>query len=419
MDPLVYWIWLSLSCTPDSSTFVKLLAEFDTPEGIFAADDEAIGSCIGSRNRDRAVLLRRDLKPAETLLTLCREKQIGIVTYSDPRFPKSLREISDPPVLLYYRGVLPDFDAMCGIAVVGTRHMSEYGKRSAFHISMDLARAGATIVSGMALGIDGVALAAACAVDRPTIAILGCGIDICYPKEHLTLARAIVKQGCIMTEYPPSTPPYRYHFPQRNRLISGLCAATIVIEGREKSGSLITARHAMAQGRTVYALPGNVDSETSEVTALLLKNGAKVCTAADDVIRDLEFVYTGILNPFLLSEPIRVRTEEVLSRLGVGLPRSRTRILAPRKKESERAGEGIPPPNEHDERAATDAPEPQTLAPKLLAVYRRIPADGDCAVESLVEEDRSIREVMRALLQLEIGNFVEMLPGERVRRKIQ
>ncbi len=408
-NPMIYWLWLSLSLPPASPACGKLLRRFSDAERIFFADDGEIRRIADVTARETEVLFRRDLTDAARVLDFCERRGVGILTYADPRFPEALRGVPDPPVLLYYRGCLPDFSASFCVSTVGTRRMTDYGQRSAFHISLDLARAGATIVSGMAAGIDGVALAAALSVGRPTVAVLGSGIDICYPSEHLTLAREIVKTGCIFSEYPPGTPALPYNFPRRNRLISGLSAVTLVVEGREGSGALITARQATLQGRTVYAVPGSIDSETSGAANLLLKNGARACTSADDIIRDFEFVYTGILNPYLLSEPVSVRMEDALCAVGV---RSAAQPKIRRQKETK----------------PTPKPKPAAPAPratdifmteKETAVFCRIPPDGDCDTESLVGDGLGVRDVMRTLLSLEIKGAVELLPGERVRRKTE
>ncbi len=410
MDPRIYWVWLSLSLTPATDTFRKLYEHVPDAKGIYDLDDATLTRLLGSTCRDAQRLGRKDLTQAERVLTFCLRKNIGIVTFEDAAYPPLLKNIPDPPVLLYYRGTLPDFAASFPVAVVGTRHMTSYGRKSAFHISFDLARAGATVVSGMANGIDGVAHAAAIAAGGTTVAVLGCGIDICYPKAHLTLARSIVGAGCVMTEYAPATPPLAFHFPQRNRIISGLCAATLVMEGREKSGSLITARCAMAQGRAVYALPGNVDESTSEVTALLLKNGAHALTSADDVIRDFEFVYTGILNPYRLSEPVSVSMEQTLSRLQVGqIKEEKTSRRFLRKEAAV--------PDARSTKTPKDVPLP-TMTEEERGVYESLPADGGvCDVESLVNASCTLRTLMRVLLSLEIKGCVELHPGERVSRK--
>ncbi len=424
MDSLLYWVWLSLSCTPGYTTFDKLIAEFDSPEQIFSATDSEIASCIGDRVRDYTMLVRRDLEGARAVLDFCMRHKVGILTYADSAYPDALRSIVGSPVLLYYRGQLPNFSSICPIAVVGNRKMSVYGQKSAFTIAADLARAGATIVSGMAKGIDAMAMAGALSEEGRVIAFLGSGIDICYPEEHLTLARETVKNGCIMTEYAPGTPPDRYNFPKRNRLISGLSAATLVIEGKEQSGAMITARHAMAQNRPVYALPGNVDSPGSAAAHLLLRSGAKLLTAADDVVRDLEDSYLGILNPFAMAAAEAAEMEPVLRRLAVGGSSEKgkgslvSRIFArsahrTEKEESPSKEEFVL--REDNSRIKIE----QALAamdPEARALFEAIPESGDCSLESLCSEALPLRTVMKYLLKLEIKGLVTMLPGERVQR---
>lgn len=423
MDSLLYWVWLSLSCTPGYTTFDKLIREFDSPEQIFFASDGEIASCIGERVRDYTMLVRRDLEGAKTVLEFCTRHQVGILTYADSAYPEALRSIVASPVLLYYRGKLPDFSSICPIAVVGNRKMSAYGQKSAFTIAADLARAGATVVSGMAKGIDAMAMAGALSEEGRVLAFLGSGIDVCYPEEHLTLARETVKNGCIMTEYAPGTPPDRFNFPKRNRLISGLSAATLVIEGKEQSGAMITARHAMAQNRPVYALPGNVDSPGSAAAHLLLRGGAKLLTAADDVVRDLEDSYRGILNPFAMASAEAADMEPILRRLSLsgsaekGKSSLVFRIFG--KSASRAEKEKSDSAEAFSAKADADARAEEVLAamdPEARAVFEAIPESGDCALESLCNEELPLRTVMKYLLKLEIKGLITMLPGERVQR---
>ena len=242
MDNTVYWIWLSLALTIGSESFKRLIGRFDSARDVYDADETELRQLLGKRTKDLEAVCDKDLTRASEILEFCQSKSVGILTYSDDRYPEALRRIDNPPVLLYYRGILPDFNSECFVAVVGTRRLSDYGRKNAFEISRGLAEAGAVIVSGMALGIDGVAHAGALSGGKSTVAVIGSGIDVCYPPEHLTLARSIVKQGCIMTEYAPGTAPDGKNFPRRNRIISGISSSVVVIEGRMRSGSLITAR---------------------------------------------------------------------------------------------------------------------------------------------------------------------------------
>ena len=423
MEDMIYWIWLSLSCTPDSATFPKLLEKFGSAREIYEADIKEISRAVGFRSSDRRALDDKDLTRAREIYEFCKKHSVGLLAYSDESYPDSLRNIPTPPVLLYYRGILPDFRGGFFVASVGTRSLTDYGRRAAFNLSYDLATAGAIIVSGMAVGIDGVSHAGALAAGASTVAVLGSGIDVCYPASHLTLAREIVKSGCIFTESPPGTKPTRYSFPRRNRIISGLSNATVVIEGAERSGAVITARHARLQNRPVYALPGNVGNRSSEAANLLLKNGARLLTRAEDIINDFSADFPSALNPFLLQEKRQVDMTSALSTYrvsavcqGDSIFNSNTRD----KKQGRKYERNIPTEkyiSVGDENIASEIKEPPASFDKYaLEVYKKIPKDGGCEIESLVG-DGSLRDVMKALLKLEMGQFIVMLPGERVARK--
>ena len=229
----------------------------------------------------------------------------------------------------------------------------------------------------------------------------------------------LLERGGILSEYPPGTQPIGALFPPRNRIISGLCRATVVFEGAEKSGALITARYAKEQGRTVYALPGNVGSKTSQLSNLLIKNGAKICTSAEDVLNDFIDSYRGVINPFMLKESIKADMMKTLSEYGVvavcpdddifSVPKSASAAKNARAKVNEaiaeEPGEMITPPANFDKSA--------------LKVYKRIPTEGSCSLESLVDSEMNLREVMKCLLKLEMGGFIVMLPGEAVSRKFK
>ena len=416
MDNLIYWIWLSLACTPDSATFPKLISKFPDAKAIYDADIKEISRVIGANASDRAALADKSLDKAMEIHSFCTKHNVGLLSYSDERYPKSLKEIQTPPVLLYYRGVLPDFNSGVYIASVGTRTLSDYGRRSAFKISYDLACAGATIVSGMAMGIDGVSHAAALSAGKPTVAVLGSGIDVCYPNAHLRLAREIVKTGCIITEFAPKTQPQRYNFPKRNRIISGLASATVLIEGGEKSGALITARCAQSQGRAVYALPGKVGDKNSEASNLLLKNGARLVTCAEDIIKAYDNSSTGLLNPFNLQSRLPVDVMEALRNYEVVAVAQGDDIFTPPKQKKQRVEKAPAFDTPNEEEQVTQAP-PDSFDKNALKLYKKIPVSGEISIESLISEEFSMRDIMKLLLKLEMGKFVVMLPGEKVARK--
>ena len=422
MNNLVYWIWLSLACTPDSATFPRLLESFDGAEEIWGATDRQIRAAVGTSASDCNKLINKDLTKAQEIYDFCTSKGVGIVTYADDAFPESLRDIPTPPVLLYYRGKLPDFNSGFRCAIVGTRALSDYGRSNAFKLGYDMGCAGATVVSGMAIGIDSVALAGALAAGATTIAVIGSGIDVCYPMQHKRLAREIVKCGCVMTEFAPGTKPDRYNFPRRNRIISGLSAVTVVIEGKEQSGAMLTARHAKNQNRPVYAFPGNVGSLNSQLSNLLIKNGAHLCTGADDIVRDFEKEYPGILNPFKLEEHISANMNAVLTSLEVCAVCPSDDIFKPSRSKAKNFVDDSHSISNITSDIPEQAQKPEELPafdPKCLKIYKKIPTGVEYPIESLTDEENDLRSVMKLLLKLEMGKFVVMLPGERVKRNLK
>jgi len=217
-------------------------------------------------------------------MDLCAQRGIDFLLFSDPDYPATLKEIPDPPLLLYKKGTLIENDRNA-IAIVGTRHPSFYGRAQAKRFSQELAAKGITIVSGLARGIDQVAHDGALQISYGrTVAVLGCGLDIIYPREHEDLYRRISERGAVLSEYPLGTPPLSENFPRRNRILSGLSYATFVVEAHSRSGSLITAHQAAEQGRDVFALPGPVDQLTSRGTHQLVKEGACLVETPEDIL---------------------------------------------------------------------------------------------------------------------------------------
>ena len=212
--------------------------------------------------------------------------EIEIMKKGNPGYPEKLYEIKNPPKEIYYRGNLDLLKKRC-VAVVGSRTTTVYGRNTAGAIGRSLGAAGVTVVSGMAMGIDSCAHEGALNVGGSTAAVLGCGPDICYPPENRILMADICRSGLLLTEYPPGTPANRYNFPNRNRIISGLCEATVVVQARNRSGALITAELAAEQGREVFAVPGNIDSQYNLGNNRLIKEGAAPIICTDDILEYL------------------------------------------------------------------------------------------------------------------------------------
>jgi DNA processing protein len=240
---------------------------------------------VGPKLAAKIAVAREEIH-AEEEIEVCRSNGVAIVTLSDPQYPRPLREIPDPPGVLFVRGQWEPRDAI-GVAMVGTRHGTQYGLRQAERLAGSLARAGLTIISGLARGIDAAAHRGALAAGGRTIAVLGSGVLNVYPPEHADLAAQVAAHGAVISESPPRAEPLPGVFPQRNRVISGLALGTIVVEAGERSGALITARHAMEQGREVFAVPGRIDDRTAVGCHRLIRDGAKLVQSPEDVLEEL------------------------------------------------------------------------------------------------------------------------------------
>jgi DNA processing protein len=268
-------------------TRMKLLGRFGTPRAVFEAapaelrEVEGVGPKLVERIR-----LASDEIDAEDEIAHCRGHGVTILTELDSAYPRMLREIHDPPGLLFVRGTILSGDALA-IGIVGTRHATPYGLRQADRLARALSRTGLTIVSGLARGIDAAAHRGALGAGGRTIAVLAGGVLNVYPPEHQQLAEEIAAQGAVLSETPPRAEPLAGVFPQRNRLISGLSLGVIVVEAADRSGALITARHAMEQGKEVFAVPGSVENRTSRGCHRLIRDGVTLVESADDVLEQL------------------------------------------------------------------------------------------------------------------------------------
>jgi DNA processing protein len=272
----------------------RLLQRFGHARAIFDSPPDLLKEVLGIRDQaihairgfEREKEIKEELKQAEDL-------GVDIICWHEDRYPEKLREIHDPPPLLYIKGELTQQDRWA-IAVVGTRTPTHYGEAITRELCEGLARHGVTVVSGLARGIDGAAHQAALDAGGRTVAVLGCGLNVIYPRDNLFLFRGIPNHGAIMSELPLAAKPESHHFPARNRLISGLSLGVVVVEAADRSGSLITARLAGEQGREVFAIPGPMNSPKSRGTNQLIQNGAKLVTTLKDILEELNCALSPI-----------------------------------------------------------------------------------------------------------------------------
>ena len=288
MSALKYWLWLTELPGLTNQTRLALLRHFPTPEDVYYADPEEVLLTEGITREQAKLLEDKDCSGADRILADCQRLDLDILTIQDAGYPNRLRNIYDPPCLLYVRGRLPAFDDEASIAVVGTRDCTPYGISSAEKLGYGLAAGGAVVVSGLARGVDSAALRGALRAGGTVTAVLGNGLDVIYPPENQYLYEDVAAAGALVSEYPPGTSPEAKHFPVRNRIMSGLCVATLVVEAPARSGALITAGTALEQGRDVFAVPGPIDAPTSVGCNRLIRDGAGLVSDAWDILGEYE-----------------------------------------------------------------------------------------------------------------------------------
>jgi DNA processing protein len=265
----------------------QLVEHFGSPASVLDAGKDALAQLPGiGKKAIHALTVESKKIDVDAELLQCHQHGIEVIDFRSPSYPANLAEIYDPPAILFRKGTWNPANQIA-IAIVGTRHASNYGIRQAERIASGLARAGVTIVSGLARGIDAAAHRGALSAGGETLAVLGGGLLNMYPPEHADLANQIVAQGCLLSEMPPLSAPRSSSFPRRNRIISGICLGVVVVEAAERSGSLITARHAMEQNREVFAVPGSVELRVSKGPHQLIRDGATLVETIDDILEQL------------------------------------------------------------------------------------------------------------------------------------
>lgn len=382
-ESLKYWIALKGVEEVGCVGFRTLLAAFGSPESVFRASASTLQVLpgIGPKTADH-IRSFSDWEMAEREVARCWKLGVTVVTCQDPLYPPNLLNIYDYPPFLYMRGTLRANEI--GVAIVGSRLASAYGKYTTEKLSRELAMQGITVVSGLARGIDSAAHRGALAGKGRTIAVLGCGLDVLYPPENESLAAEIAAHGALVTEFPFGTPPNAPNFPARNRIISGIALGVVVVEAGEKSGSLITARIASEQGRSVFAVPGAIESAGSRGTNRLIKQGAKLIENVEDIL------------------------EEILPQ--AGLPPAHSGQFPLVSTPAAKPGE----PHVASASLPAQAGGLSEAESKLLSFITHEPVDVDTLIAA---SGLTAHEVQGGLLVLELGEMIRRLPGKLFLRK--
>lgn len=284
MDNKIYTVWLSTLMGVGTITIKSLYERFGNSENIYNLTASEIEEIDFISKNQKLALKNKNLDYAKSIIEDCENKEIKIIGFNDEDYPQSLKNIDDPPVVLYKKGVDFDFNSTAMVGIVGTRRASVYGDKCATMYSYDLSKANIVVVSGMAMGIDAAAHKGALKAGAVTVAVMGTGVDVCYPMENKEIYEYLCKYGVIISEYPPKTSAFPAHFPRRNRIISGISQALLVVEAGLRSGALITADFANEQGKCVYAIPNSILNRTSTGTNNIIKEYACLTNTPNDII---------------------------------------------------------------------------------------------------------------------------------------
>lgn len=477
VDNRIYWIWLAQLLGQGSKLASRLINEYGSAQTVYETPAAALLEKNEFSETERSVIKKsladKSLEQAQYIMEECARLKINIAIPDSPEYPKSLRALTDMPLVLYYRGKIPDSRERLFIAVVGTRKMSDYGRKIAYSLGYGMALGGAIIVSGMALGSDSMAMAGAMDAGAPAIAVLGSGVDVIYPREHRDMYYKTIENGAVISEYPPGSAPAGHHFPVRNRIISGLAEGTVVVEGSATSGSLITARHAAEQGKKVFAVPGKVGDPGSEGPLNLLHDNALPVSTAEDVLAEFKFLYPHTINVDYVHAKLRNMNFEDSSQTAMEKARIGTRGESPyygtgvhggrardyRKntaKAENRAAESTENPKKEEQSVPSLKPKPSLIEkvkkPVLesmlgrktqkaaentekkntkseenknittgfalnmldendIKVYNNMQPNVPVIPDTLVREDLEIGDIMSALSTLELAGLVESAVG--------
>ena len=402
MADLKYWLWLTSRKRMEARKVLAVLDCFVTPERAYYADGEEYGQLPGSPGAWSG-LLDKSMDLPDRILADCDRLGVDIMTLQDADYPQRLRQLADPPAVLYWRGKKLRVDDEAAIAVVGAREPSEYGRMAAEKFGLELSAGGALVVSGIAQGVDGCAIRGALKGGGPVISLLAGGVDRITPKEHRFLAEDVAAVGALVSEYPPGTEPRGDHYRPRNRILSGLSLGVLAVECRPFGGTMLTVNHALEQDRDVFAVPGPIDAQMSEGTNRLIQQGAKLVTCGRDI---LEEYWDRFPQKLASAAPLPPQVAQA-------------RLEEPREPDRQPEREAVPPAGE-----AGEAPAPgrervprgeqkNRFTDDELTILAAL-ADKPLGADEIVERTQiPARYVLSALTMLQVQGAVEERPGRR------
>ena len=407
----LYWIWFAMLTGLNPRIRQILLARFSDPEELYHVRRDVLENLDGITKEALDALENKNLSESRKIEEDCRKKNIGILAIGDVNYPSRLKNIEDPPVVLYYRGQLPDFEEAPVVSVVGTRKATAYGMNTARQISRQIAACGALVVSGGASGIDTMAMQGAMEAGKPTVGVLGCGVDVVYPAKNSRLFAKTMENGCLLSEYPPGSPPLGWHFPLRNRIISGLANGILVVEAPARSGALITSREALEQGRDVFVIPGNIDVLACEGSNALLQEGASAVFSGWDIVREYEPLYPGKVKKCtpvisLIEEAEQIREAEPALKVA----QNTAAYKRTDKKDIDNGSQS--------HYSGINKPAPELTGEERLIVGK-LQLEPRAVDEVIAELDMSASKVLGVLTMLALKGVVVNHPGKRVSLKMK
>ena len=409
MAALKYWLWLTSCRGMDSVSALKVVECFGSPERAYYAGDEEY-SQLPIRPALRKSLTDHSLDRAEEIMAECDRLNLRVMTIQDADDPQRLRQLADPPAVLYIRGKVFDFDRECAIGVVGTRQPTTYGEKYAERFGLELASGGALLVSGIAEGLDSCAIRGALKGGGPVVSVLAGGVDVPFPPQHRFLYEDVAAVGALLSEYPPGSPHRGFHFPRRNRILSGLSLGILAVECRPYGGTMSTVNHALEQDRDIFAIPGALDAPMSEGTNRLIQQGAKLVTCGRDILCEYWDRFPKKLAP---SQPL---TPEAAQARLEGLEQGRE---GPSRRDT------APTPTEERPEPKEMQQEPDREFIPVQVQKERFTDDELAILHALAEKDTLLadevveltqipaRRVLSALTMLQVQGVVEEHPGRR------
>lgn len=416
MDRTVIWLWLSLHFGAGTSIYEKLYSYFGDEYEIYNSDDSDVEPIEWLTESQKRKLLDKNLDHAHEVMDWCIDNDVEVISYASDNYPYALKRIKNFPAVLYCLGEMPDFNDELAISVVGTRRMTMYGQKSAYSLGYGLAKGGAIVVSGMALGIDATASLGALNALGRTVVVLGSGIDVVYPRQNTQLMRKIIENGAVLTEYAPGTPPNARNFPIRNRIISGLSQGTVVVEGDENSGAMITASHAKEQKKALFAVPGPIGAFSSTGPNALVRDGAMVATSAIDI---LEYFLDGYAHKISI-QGAKIRPIFNRNSLKIASPNAideeqeeylnKSKAL---KKESKKLARSFKEGKKEKADPKIEIPpfDPSELSEDERKIYDLMEVGKPTTEDDLIQHGYASADITSIFTMLEIAGAIEKKPG--------